>query len=260
MKNNMRIVDIDMDYFLKEIPIIISENNTDRLPDEDYQVWSKDEVIDFLENKLGLSKETKIKGKIVTHHNEALYYWRKLIQEERLSIPFEVVHIDSHADLGLGYPSWTFIIDSLITVPVEERTKIENYGNMFEKYYEPRIGDYLLFALAFRWIKKLVYVCNPADIGNDYVWMILKDGMEPNDKIQLVHNEEMKAIEIASNTERYYATEKREPEVDFEIVRCAENISYNGEFDYLTFCVSPNYTPTAADFIIELMKEYIEGE
>lgn len=138
MKNNMRIVDIDMDYFLKEIPIIISENNTDRLPDEDYQVWSKDEVIDFLENKLGLSKETKIKGKIVTHHNEALYYWRKLIQEERLSIPFEVVHIDSHADLGLGYPSWTFIIDSLITVPVEERTKIENYGNMFEKYYEPK--------------------------------------------------------------------------------------------------------------------------
>lgn len=158
MKNNMRIVDIDMDYFLKEIPIIISENNTDRLPDEDYQVWSKDEVIDFLENKLGLSKETKIKGKIVTHHNEALYYWRKLIQEERLSIPFEVVHIDSHADLGLGYPSWTFIIDSLITVPVEERTKIENYGNMFEKYYEPRIGDYLLFALAFRWIKNL-FMC-----------------------------------------------------------------------------------------------------
>ena len=63
MKNNMRIVDIDMDYFLKEIPIIISENNTDRLPDEDYQVWSKDEVIDFLENKLGLSKKQKLRGK-----------------------------------------------------------------------------------------------------------------------------------------------------------------------------------------------------
>ena len=101
----MRILDIDMDYFLKEIPIIISENNTDRIPDEDYQVWSKEEVIDFLENKLGLSKETKIKGKIVIHHNEALYYWRTLIQEKRLFAPFEVVHIDSHADLGLGYPS-----------------------------------------------------------------------------------------------------------------------------------------------------------
>ena len=92
------------------------------------------------------------------------------------------------------------------------------------------------------------------------MWMILKDGMEPNDKIQLVHNEKMKAIEIASNTEKYYAAANREPEVDFEIVRSAENISYSGEFDYLTFCVSPNYTPATADFIIELMKEYIEEE
>ena len=84
---------------------MISENSTERISDADYPVWSKDEVIDFFENRLGLSKEIKIKGKIVTHHNEALYYWRKLIQEYSLSIPFEVVHIDSHADLGLGYPS-----------------------------------------------------------------------------------------------------------------------------------------------------------
>lgn len=145
-------------------------------------------------------------------------------------------------------------------MPVEERIEIENYGKMFKKYCEPRIGDYLLFALAFRWISKLVYVCNPADVGNDYLWMILKDGIEPNDKIQLVHNEKMKAMEIASNTEKYYATASREPEVAFEIVRCIENINYNGKFDYLTFSISPNYTPTGADFIIELVKEYIEEE
>ena len=127
----------------------------------------------------------KIKQKIVTNHNEVLYYWGKLIQEYRLSVPFEVVHIDSYADLGLGYPSWVFILDSLLSAPAEERMKIENYGEMFEKYYEPSIGDYLLFALAFKWIRKLVYVCNLTDMGNDYVWMILKDGIEPNDKIQL---------------------------------------------------------------------------
>ena len=40
---------------------------------------SKDEVIDFFENRLGLSKEIKIKEKIVTYHNEALYHWRKLV-------------------------------------------------------------------------------------------------------------------------------------------------------------------------------------
>ena len=70
----------------------------------------------------------------------------------------------------------------------------------------------------------------------------------------------MKAIEIASNTEQYYATVYREPEVNFEIVRRVEDASYNGDFDYIIFCVSPNYTPAAADFIIEIMREYIMEE
>lgn len=32
------------------------------------------------------------------------------------------------------------------------------------------------------------------------------------------------------------------------------------KFDYLTLCISPNYTPASADFIIELIKDYIEEE
>lgn len=63
---------------------------------------------------------------------------------DKLSVPFEVIHIDSHADLGIGYPSWAFTLDSLLTLPVEERFKIERYGDIFDSYYEPRIGDYLL--------------------------------------------------------------------------------------------------------------------
>ena len=39
MKRNMRILDIDMDYFLKEIPIMISGNSTVRISDDDYPVW-----------------------------------------------------------------------------------------------------------------------------------------------------------------------------------------------------------------------------
>ena len=34
----LKMLDIDMDYFLKEIPIMISENSTDRVSDESYQV------------------------------------------------------------------------------------------------------------------------------------------------------------------------------------------------------------------------------
>ena len=48
----LKMLDIDMDYFLKEIPIMISENSTDRVSDESYQVWDREEIIYFLEKRL----------------------------------------------------------------------------------------------------------------------------------------------------------------------------------------------------------------
>ena len=45
-----------------------------------------------------------------------------------------------------------------------------------------------------------------------------------------------------------------------ESIRDIEAVRYDGSFDYITCCISPNYTPASADFIIELMKEYIDVE
>lgn len=90
--------------------------------------------------------------------------------------------------------------------------------------------------------------------------MILKDGIEPNDKIQLAYNNDIRAIDISKNQQEYYATAIHEPEAEFDIIRNIEGINYDGKFDYLTFCISPNYTPASSDFIIELIKDYIEEE
>ena len=52
------------------------------------------------------------------------------------------------------------------------------------------IGDYLLFAVAYRWISRIVYCGNPCQECNDYVVWILKDFKEkyiwdkPNEPIQ----------------------------------------------------------------------------
>ena len=141
----MKILDLDMDYFLQDVPVCIPSNSVNRV-DENFTIpWSKEDVISFLENNLGLSKEHKIQGKIVKHHHEALYYWRELINTKKLNVPFEVVHVDSHADLALGCSSWIFIFDKLLGIDVEKRADIENYKNMFDDY---RLPDYLLYALA----------------------------------------------------------------------------------------------------------------
>ena len=57
---------------------------------------------------MGLSQSRKIPGRIVSDHNEALFFWEELINNKKLSDPFDVVHVDSHADLGLGGAAWSF--------------------------------------------------------------------------------------------------------------------------------------------------------
>lgn len=72
----MKILDLDMDYFMEDIATGISESREARLEEDEYGtcVWSKQRIRKFLEDNLGLSKERKIKGRIVTGHNEALFF------------------------------------------------------------------------------------------------------------------------------------------------------------------------------------------
>ena len=260
MGDKVKFLDIDMDFFLYGVPSFIPSNCKARVDGSKYIPWSHEEIVSFLEYNLGLSKTRKIQGKIVTHHHEALYYWRDLIKSSKVSIPFEVIHVDSHADLGLGSSSWVFIFEKLLGLDIEIRADIENYKNIFTDYKKPDIGDYLLFAIAFRWISKLTYICNPAEKGNDYLPYILKDCIEPNDKIQLPYNNKYKATNLNQPEKRrkYLDTSILEPEIPFEIIKNIDDVQYPGDFDIITFSISPNYTPKEADFIIQIMKEYIK--
>lgn len=171
----MKLLDLDMDYFMDKIAVSAPESSSERLSEESYgnSVWDEKRVRDFLETNLGLSKSRKIRGRIVTGHNEALFFWKELIKKRELTIPFEVIHIDSHADLGLGYSSWTYILDFLLQYPVSERQKHNHYQDCYGNIKAEGIGDYLLFAIAYRWISKLTYCANPNGDKNDYIWDIL---------------------------------------------------------------------------------------
>lgn len=76
----MKVLDLDMDYFMNEIA------NTSfacrkRLDEEYYgnSVWDEKKVRQFLEQNLGLSQSHKIPGRIVSDHNEALFFGKNLL-------------------------------------------------------------------------------------------------------------------------------------------------------------------------------------
>ncbi len=253
----MRVLDIDMDYFVYNIAQWISQDSELRLSDKDYPVWERNDVIAFLEQNLGLRKDQKIRGKIVQHHFEVLYYWRQLITGGELQTPFEVIHVDSHADLGLGSGAWVFIFEKLLGIDVSDRAKVETYKERFSGYKEPSICDFLLFAIAFRWISKITYIHNPKLDYLDYLPYILKGCVEPNDTIQLPHNTPAYDMNDKIKRRVFLAKATLEPEVKFEAIKELKHIKYNGDFEFLTLSISPNYTPESADFIIDIINEYI---
>lgn len=266
----MKILDIDMDYFMTKIAISVPESTSERLSEEYYGdcVWSEDSIRCFLENNIGLSKNKKIKGRIVTGHNEAIPFWKELIEKNELTVPFEVIHVDSHADLGLGYSSWTYILNFLLQYPVHERPIHNRYVDLNGGIREEGIGDYLLFAVAYRWISRLTYCANPYGDKNDYILDTLKDFSEEyiwdepvENIIQLVYNPEMDFPSYDSTDKEkseYLAAGVKEPEVPMLIIPTVKDVNFNDDFDFIVFAQSPNYTPASADFVIDIFREYID--
>ena len=268
----MKVLDLDMDYFMKSVATFINESEPERLPEEDYgdSVWSEREVRNFLEGNLGLSKQNRIRGRVVAGHNESLFFWRELIEKGDLYTPFDVIHVDSHADLGLGYSSWTHILDYLLYYPVEERSQHPRYFDTSGHLRSEGIGDYLLFAVAYRWISSIVYCGNPHGECNDYLLDTLKDFKEEpiwdkpvQNTIQLLYNPDMPFPQY-NDTEyvkrQYIRNSRKEPEVPFLIMPTIEDVHFDGNYDFAVLAQSPNYTPASADFIMDIFREYIVEE
>ena len=53
---------------------------------------------------------------------------------------------------------------------LKSKAKYNQYVDCFGKAYIDGIGDYLLFALAYRWISKIVCCANPHGRKNNYLW------------------------------------------------------------------------------------------
>lgn len=267
----MRVLDLDMDYFIKSTADFIPESCTDRLCEEYYgdSVWTEQEVRAFLEGNLGLSKMRKLRGRVVAGHNEALFFWREQIEKGNLTTPFEVIHVDSHADLGLGYSSWKHIVNNLLSYDVGERHEHPRYLDIEGNIRAEGIGDYLLFAIAYRWISRITYCGNPCCSCDDYIVDTLKDfeenysfGRPVENTIQLLYNPEMDFPEVDNSDKmrRYIAGSRKEPEVPLLIIPTVEDVKFDGDFDFAVLAQSPNYTPQSADFIMDIFREYIIEE
>ncbi len=115
---------------------------------------SEDEVRSFLEKQCHLSRRTPVPGNEAEQHHDAFNVWGRWVEDGTIIAPFCVVHVDAHSDLGSGWSnrSFTFIETELLALPSEQR----RHPAFAPEHLNS--GNYLLGAIANRWISQLTYV------------------------------------------------------------------------------------------------------
>lgn len=249
----MRVLDIDLDYF--QSGIVIGNQSDERPSAEDHPPWTPEEVTAFLETRCGLATAQRLKGHQVETHDQVFDLWREQIGTGELEWPFDVVHVDAHADLSMGNAGWYYVCTELLHLEPNDR---------WEPRRTPPSGlseaNYLLFAIACRWLRTLTYVFHPD--ANTH-------GGLPTDLLSILfrgHDLQSGQIELpcfAVEDKHRDLTEggviplRTEPPVPFNTVP-GHVFKAPGLFDIAYLCISPRYASPAAEELIEVIAEYIQ--
>ncbi len=236
----MMVLDLDLDFFLTDCCPLAKKG--ERPCSDAAKPWDEAAVTDYLERHLGLSKSHPIPGIITQTHDGALPFWQTRMERGLLTRPFSVVHIDAHADLGIGKPGPGIVLNGVLGIDPKIRDR-------FSRYYENRQLDeanYLLFALAFRWINALTLVRDPFSRPDlppfcertEHGWQPIR----------------LRSF-ISELMETQYGPEPQIPLKVFD-----DPFSYAAEepFSCMNLAHSPRYAPKEADALISLIAQYMD--
>lgn len=239
----IRILDIDLDFFLEDCCDLALPGER---PDvRDHEPWEEKRVCSFLEDNCGLNSNKPIPGRIFETHDSALCFWAELIDSGFITPPFHVTHVDAHSDLGIGKPGPGFVLNNVISMKPYMRPDIKRYYEM----HQLDEANYLLFAIAFRFISSLDNIRNPKsrpdipafayknELGSDYTH-----------------------IQLSSFASKLFeASNGKEPCIPFKVYDDYKAFKSEAEYDFISLAISPRYSPKEADALIEPISRYIRN-
>lgn len=233
-----RALDIDLDFFLMDVCPFADEGQ--RPDGKGREPWSKEQVREYLEKRLLLSKARPIPGRVFETHDGALDFWQDLLSAHVLSAPFSVTHIDAHTDLGIVQKGYPFVRHNVLSRPVEKRPSLNEYREKVQL----NEANYLAFALAFRWISALENVRNPKS--------------KPDFPLEMLAPDQSSVIQLRSAFPQLFeARFGNEPQIPYLEYKDGLIYQASAPFDCLSLAVSPRYSPKEADNLIGVFEEYM---
>lgn len=246
----MRFLDIDLDAFQHDV---LYHRSPDTRPSSSgVPAWSEGEVRDFLEAHCGLSVSAPVRGRLVTNHDELFDLWHRELEQGSLLAPFDVVHVDAHADLGLGDAGYMYLMTELLHVPVEQRASAvrPQHGRGMGS------GNYLAFAIGCRWIGSLTYVYPPKG-GSDELYSLFRSHHPASGFIEIPLYPPGTTSTPINRPRVEPATV--EPAVPYSAIRAAEFNTVE-PFDMACVSISPEFTARATERLLPVINDYIRWD
>lgn len=242
----MRVLDLDLDFFV-DGAAHWKESDSERLSAEDYPPWNREEALQFLTEQCGLS--AALPGFVVEHHGELFALWRDAIAAGRLAPPLEVTHVDAHADLGLGDSGYMHLMTQLLFEPVESRLFPRvGVGGLAD-------GNWLIYAIACRWLSRLTYVLNTKEgPPGDIMAYVMEGFASQAANIQLAAMNRRGIEKLWSLSHPPPEPQLLEPKVPFSWVPWPE-FRATEPFDVVCLARSPGFTPPESDALFDEIRE-----
>jgi hypothetical protein len=241
----LRILDLDMDFFVTEVAHYRNPDGQ-RLDPGEYPPWDLDLAVRFLEERCFLSEEATLPGICVENHGELFWLWRALLESGKLTAPFDLTHVDAHADFGLGDASYVYIAEEVMHLPPELR------NNPRSGFSGLNDGSFLAFACACRWISRFTYVHHPS-YGNDFIACHMKDFDPRANALQFVALSKGEAHNVFDHPEKVTPV-TADPLIPIQRTPPGE-YSAEAPFDFVFVSRSPAFTPPECDRLFKLIKE-----
>lgn len=237
-----RVLDIDLDFFLADCCPLSPAG--ERPLAAGHEPWPEEKARRFLEKQCLLSEERPLPGRIFSTHEEALFYWRALMEQGKLEAPFHVTHVDAHSDLGIGKPGPGYVFYNVLGLPPLRRLELER----FKKEEKLDEANYLLFALAARIVGSLDNVRNPRSRRDIPESMALKNEGGEYEAIQLPQ----------AFPELFEKKNGKEPRIPFRVYGDYRLFQAEEPFSFVSVAISPRYAPREAEGLLPLFRRYME--
>src|SRR5687767_8284661 len=120
----MLVLHIDIDFFVD--PVVYYRTDSGPRPSgREYRAEASSSVTSFAETQCLLSAKAPLPGVAVVHNDEVFGALERHRADGLLEMPFEMVHVDAHADLGVGENDLSFerITTDVLHRPIAERPR-----------------------------------------------------------------------------------------------------------------------------------------